>query len=111
VDALEPAVIEEARHSHPHVSENGARAESGSYRGIEGLGRPLDAPLPPPPAYARQLEFRLETLSAGPLAGRIRPEIDQASGHGLWLVNQLCDLVQVRTSEHGTVVRAHTRRG
>jgi hypothetical protein len=26
----------------------------------------------------------------------------------VWLVNQLCDLVQVRSSEDGTVVRLYT---
>jgi anti-sigma regulatory factor (Ser/Thr protein kinase) len=31
-----------------------------------------------------------------PLAGRRRPSTDQAGGRGLWLIHQLCDLVQVR---------------
>jgi anti-sigma regulatory factor (Ser/Thr protein kinase) len=43
------------------------------------------------------------------LLGRIRPEPGQAGGHGLWLANQLCDLVQVRSSRDGTVVRLHLR--
>jgi anti-sigma regulatory factor (Ser/Thr protein kinase) len=44
------------------------------------------------------------------LAGRVRPGVDQPSGRGLWLVNQLCDLVQVRrTHPEGTVVRVHQR--
>jgi len=42
-----------------------------------------------------------------PLAGRERPLTDRESGFGLWLVNQLCDLVQVRTFEQGTVIRLH----
>ena len=33
------------------------------------------------------------------------------SGKGLWLVNQLCDLVQARTSQAGTVARLHMRLG
>jgi anti-sigma regulatory factor (Ser/Thr protein kinase) len=41
------------------------------------------------------------------LAGRIRPGPDQSSGFGLWLANQLCDLVQVRSLPSGTVVRLH----
>ncbi|MGH8993031.1 MAG: anti-sigma factor RsbA family regulatory protein [Acidimicrobiia bacterium] len=45
-----------------------------------------------------------------PLAGRERPADDQESGRGLWLVNQLCDLVQIRTSAAGTTVRLHMRR-
>lgn len=42
---------------------------------------------------------------ADPLAGRVRPAGDQLGGHGLWLVNQVCDLVEVRTGEAGTTVR------
>jgi anti-sigma regulatory factor (Ser/Thr protein kinase) len=45
-----------------------------------------------------------------PLAGRECPDGQQVGGYGLWLVNQLCDLVQVRTFATGTVVRAHMRR-
>jgi anti-sigma regulatory factor (Ser/Thr protein kinase) len=45
-----------------------------------------------------------------PLAGRERPTPDQESGRGLWVANQLCDLVQVRSFATGTVVRAHLRR-
>jgi anti-sigma regulatory factor (Ser/Thr protein kinase) len=45
-----------------------------------------------------------------PLAGRRRPPEDQvAGGWGLWLANALCDLVQLRTSSGGTVVRLHAR--
>lgn len=42
-----------------------------------------------------------------PLAGRLRPALDRQGGRGLWLANQLADLVQLRSSEVGTVVRAH----
>jgi anti-sigma regulatory factor (Ser/Thr protein kinase) len=42
-----------------------------------------------------------------PLAGRRRPDADRVGGRGMWLVNQLCDLVQVRTLPEGTVVRMH----
>lgn len=44
-----------------------------------------------------------------PLAGRIRPTRNQPHGWGLWLVHQLCDLVQVRSSPAGTVVRVTMR--
>ena len=40
-----------------------------------------------------------------PLVGRRRPTNQQLHGRGLWLVQQLCDLVQVRTEPGGTVVR------
>lgn len=40
-----------------------------------------------------------------PLTGRIRPDQQQTGGRGLWLVNQVCDLVQVRSRPGATVVR------
>lgn len=40
-----------------------------------------------------------------PLVGRLRPDPTQEGGRGLWLANQLCDLVQVRSSPAGTTVR------
>lgn len=45
-----------------------------------------------------------------PLVGRGQPGPDQVSGFGLWLANQLCDLVQIRTFPTGSVVRLHVRR-
>jgi anti-sigma regulatory factor (Ser/Thr protein kinase) len=45
-----------------------------------------------------------------PLAGRARPALDEdGGGWGLWLANQLCDLVQIRTLPEGNVVRLHLR--
>ena len=41
-------------------------------------------------------------------AGRERPAIDRDGGRGLWMVNQLCDLVELRSGDMGTVVRIHT---
>ena len=46
-----------------------------------------------------------------PLVGRRRPGMDQVSGYGLWIANHACDLVQVRTSPSGTVVRLHVSGG
>lgn len=43
------------------------------------------------------------------LAGRSMPLLESDGGRGLWLVNQLCDLVQVRSSPERTVVRIHMR--
>lgn len=40
-----------------------------------------------------------------PLAGRLGPASDQRGGRGLWLANQLCDLVQIRSGVLGTTVR------
>jgi anti-sigma regulatory factor (Ser/Thr protein kinase) len=41
-----------------------------------------------------------------PLAGRVRRPADER-GHGLWVVNQMCDLVELRTSRSGTTIRLH----
>ena len=40
-----------------------------------------------------------------PLAGRKRPIPGAIGGYGLWMVNQICDLVQIRTGDSGTVIR------
>lgn len=40
-----------------------------------------------------------------PLAGRLRPQPTQEGGRGLWLANQLCDLVQIRSRPGRTTVR------
>lgn len=45
---------------------------------------------------------------SNPLVGR-EPALELAeTGRGVWIVNQLCDLVQVRSSSAGTTVRLHT---
>jgi anti-sigma regulatory factor (Ser/Thr protein kinase) len=48
-------------------------------------------------------------ISGSPLLGRAFPPLEQRSGRGLWLVNQLCDLVQIRSGPGGTVIRLHLR--
>src|SRR5262249_56126582 len=45
-----------------------------------------------------------------PLAGRVRNGPDNR-GHGLWLVNQVCDLVELRTRRAGPTGRVHKRPG
>jgi anti-sigma regulatory factor (Ser/Thr protein kinase) len=45
-----------------------------------------------------------------PLLGREQPTLDQSSGFGLWIANQVCDLVQIRTFPEGSVVRLYVRR-
>jgi anti-sigma regulatory factor (Ser/Thr protein kinase) len=42
-----------------------------------------------------------------PLAGRRRPADDAMGGHGLWLVHQVCDLVEIRSGDAGTTIRLH----
>jgi anti-sigma regulatory factor (Ser/Thr protein kinase) len=173
-DALDPAVIEKAHHSHPVVVQNGAGRDSASYVHVDAVAAPFAEPLPEPPAGAHELPFATGTLGAvrafvaahaaaaglgelrgsdlvlavnelatnsvrhaggqgvlrvwhegdalvcevsdtgaivEPLAGRRRPGEDQVGGHGLWMVNQVCDLVQVRAFATGGAVRLHMRRG
>jgi anti-sigma regulatory factor (Ser/Thr protein kinase) len=43
------------------------------------------------------------------LVGRLRPDPFTAGGRGVWIVHQLCDLSQVRSSASGTVVRMHMK--
>jgi len=42
-----------------------------------------------------------------PLAGRLPADATDTEGRGLWLIHQLCDLVQIRSSETSTTVRMH----
>ncbi|MDX6553856.1 MAG: hypothetical protein QOD86_51 [Miltoncostaeaceae bacterium] len=62
-------------------------------------------------AWADRGAFVCEIRDAGrledPLVGRARPAAGQRSGRGMWLVNEVCDLVQVRSTAAGTVVRLH----
>jgi anti-sigma regulatory factor (Ser/Thr protein kinase) len=44
-----------------------------------------------------------------PLAGRRPPAPQADAGYGLWMVNQLCDLVELRSGSWGTVVRMHVQ--
>jgi anti-sigma regulatory factor (Ser/Thr protein kinase) len=55
-------------------------------------------------------EIRDEGRIELPLLGRQRPQPDAGGGYGVWLVNQLCDLVQVRTYPSGNVIRMYMRR-
>jgi anti-sigma regulatory factor (Ser/Thr protein kinase) len=172
VDALDPAVIEEARRSHPMLVDASGRRASTSFRDTEGLATaPFSAPLAEPDR-PRELVFQMGSLApvrsfvsdearsvglkpvrvnqlvlavnevatntlrhAGgigrlrvwrdegvlicevrdsgrldqPMVGREHPTSDQESGRGLWMANQLCDLVQIRSLSSGTVVRLHCR--
>ena len=53
--------------------------------------------------------FVCELRDAGrivqPFVGRTPPTPGQASGYGLWLAQQLCDVVEIRSGADGTVVR------
>lgn len=172
LDALDPAVIEEARRGHPWVSDRDGAVRSDVYHGVDGIAPMQSDPLPDPPAPLREITFERANLAevrhtvaaeaaatgldpsraadmvlavnelatnsirhaggrgvlrtwredsrlvceirddgslSDPLAGRIRPDTAREAGYGLWLVNQLCDLVQIRSHPSGSIVRVHMR--
>lgn len=54
-------------------------------------------------------EFHDAGHIADPLVGRVRPAAGQSGGQGMWLVQQVCDMVQIRTdADEGTTIRLHT---
>jgi anti-sigma regulatory factor (Ser/Thr protein kinase) len=171
-EALDPAVLDEARRTHPFVRENGVGRESAVYYGLPAISAPFTESLPEPPSSVLELAFGdgplealrwlvgraaedagldelraadlvlavhelatntvrhgggrgtlriwrepdtliCEVADAGridePLAGRERPLAAQSGGRGLWLVNQACDLAQIRCYDTGSVVRLHMR--
>jgi len=164
---LDPAVVADARRTHPYVMAGGECAGSDCFD-AEGTLHSLELPLAEPPFRPQELPFHRRRLSEvrgfvarhavacglpairihdlvlavhelainslrhgggdgivrlwrdgasvvcevrdsgvirEPLIGRHRPALEQESGRGLWLVNQLCDLVQVRSSAAGSVIR------
>jgi anti-sigma regulatory factor (Ser/Thr protein kinase) len=53
-------------------------------------------------------EVRDRGTLTDPLVGRRRP-VQLGPGHGLWVVNQVCDLVELRARPAQTTVRMHVR--
>jgi anti-sigma regulatory factor (Ser/Thr protein kinase) len=54
-------------------------------------------------------EVRSRSAIEDLLAGRRRPAADALNGRGLWLINQVCDLVEMRSGASGTTLRMHIR--
>jgi len=48
-----------------------------------------------------------EGIITDPMAGRRKPSLDALGGHGLWIVNQVCDQVEIQSDENGTTIRLH----
>ena len=48
-----------------------------------------------------------EGIITDPMAGRREPSLDALGGHGLWIVNQVCDQVELRSDVNGTTIRLH----
>jgi anti-sigma regulatory factor (Ser/Thr protein kinase) len=168
--AMDPAVIDEARRSHPYLTDGATSHKSNDYRGLVACGAPFDVPLPEPGSVVHELAFdafnlvevrglagrfaaeaglgssntahfvlaanevatnsvvhgggkgafriwrdaavlSCEVRDAGridkPLVDRELSAADAYGSRGLWLANQLCDLVQIRSLPGGTAVRLH----
>jgi len=58
---------------------------------------------------AKQIICQLhdEGVITDPLAGRRRPSLEARGGHGLWIVNEVCDQVDILSDETGTTIRMH----
>jgi anti-sigma regulatory factor (Ser/Thr protein kinase) len=171
VRTLDPAVLLDAKHTHPNLVENGRRRASRQYADPRAVycadGRPLHEPegqtvtlelLSGLASFRRAVEayavpsglepervasFVLAANEAAantiahaggdgaarlwrddwslvceltdsgriddPLVGRRTPSPEQDCGRGVWLMNHVSDLVELRSGESGTVVRIHMR--
>ena len=76
------------------VAANSVRHGGG--RGVLRVWRSADALV---------CEFSDQGQIDEPLVGRERPSAQAAARRGLWLANQLCDLVQIRAAPSGSIVR------
>jgi anti-sigma regulatory factor (Ser/Thr protein kinase) len=52
-------------------------------------------------------EIHDEGTITDPLVGTRKPPPGASGGHGLWLVRQICDLVELTSDGNGTTVRMH----
>ena len=52
-------------------------------------------------------EIRDSGVITDPLVGTRPPPPEANGGHGLWLVHQICDRVDLHSDETGTVIRLH----
>lgn len=174
VGALAPAVVADARRTHPTLIEEGRDLPSPAYTDASRVSAGCDLPLLEPDGDVPRLEYShgglaevreyaeawargtaltparrgdlvlavseaaANSLSHGggkgtlrlwatggaragvvveisdggrladPLAGRRRPSLASANGgRGLWMIHQLCDLVEVRATESGFTLRLH----
>ncbi|MET9466438.1 sensor histidine kinase [Streptomyces sp. NPDC006544] len=175
VRGLAPAVVADARRTHPLLIERGEDLPSTAYTDASRVSADCDLPLPEPdgPVLRHEYTFgglaevreqaetwtratslpperrgdlvlaiseaaanslahgggkgtlRLWTTAgtgtreivaeiqdggrlADPLAGRRRPSLASAhGGRGLWMIHQLCDLVEVRATDSGLTLRLH----
>ncbi|MCX4545662.1 sensor histidine kinase [Streptomyces sp. NBC_01565] len=171
VRGLPPAVVADARRTHPVVIEKGRALLSPAYTDAPAVCADCDLPLPAPDGDVLRVEYAHGELArvrrqaeawargtaltgarrgdlvlavseaaanslahgggrgtlrlwvtegaavaeihdggllADPLAGRRRPSLASANGgRGLWMIHQLCDLVEIRATDRGLTLRLH----
>jgi DcmR-like sensory protein/histidine kinase-like protein len=119
-DETDPRVLAGVCSTHPHLAEGlGAARPSRSYTEPLTPSAQWRRPLAPPPPHAIRVRYSRPELRlvceiqdrghlTDPLAGRLPPRPGALRGRGLWLVNQLADLVQLRTQPDATTIRIHT---
>jgi anti-sigma regulatory factor (Ser/Thr protein kinase) len=61
-EAMDPAVIDEARCSHPYVTDGTSFHQSDDYRGLDACAAPFDVPLPEPGSGVHELAFNAFNL-------------------------------------------------
>lgn len=61
-EAMDPAVIDEARRSHPYVTDGTSFHRSNDYRGLDACAAPFDVPLPEPGSAVHELAFNAFNL-------------------------------------------------
>ena len=95
------AGLEQERTAALGLAAHEAAANTGIHGGGDGTAR----------IWHDDSELVCEIADSGriddPLVGRRRPPSDEAGARGVWLINQLCDLVELRSGDSGTVVRLH----
>jgi anti-sigma regulatory factor (Ser/Thr protein kinase) len=52
-------------------------------------------------------EIHDDGVITDPMVGQRPPAADSNGGHGLWLVHQICDRVELHSDENGTTIRLH----
>ena len=71
--SLDPAVVHEARCSHPIVSEHGSSGDSEAFRGADAVFAAFETPLPPPSGPVTALSFGVGSLR------EVRALVDRAA--------------------------------
>jgi anti-sigma regulatory factor (Ser/Thr protein kinase) len=99
----ERAGLADSRTADLVLAANEAAANSIRHAGGRGVLRVWQA------EHAVICEVKDPGVVDDPLVGRHRPRPEQTGGWGVYIAHQVCDLVQLRSGPHGTVVRLHMK--